>query len=199
MGPVASLSPGTHTLRATTSMRVFPRICRARGQSVVEFALVLPLLLVILLAVADFARVYTTMLSVESAAREAADFGTFGAERWRPDSYATYTVPEMQRRVCVATKNLAEYAGPDEDCGNPTMTYCLTPSDGGSCGPVDPIYACENPSRENPCRLTVTVNYQFRPFAPLRIQMLGMEIGFPSSITISRSSTFAMTDIQVTP
>jgi Flp pilus assembly protein TadG len=172
---------------------------RPRGQSVVEFALVLPLLLVLLLAVADFARIYTTMLSVESAAREAADYGTFGAERWRTDSYAVVTVPEMQRRVCVATRNLADYAGPDSGCTNPTMSYCLTPSEGVACGPVDPVHACDNPNRENPCRLTVTVDYQFRPFAPLRIQMLGMEFGFPSSITVSRSSTFAMTDIQVAP
>jgi Flp pilus assembly protein TadG len=175
------------------------RIQRARGQSVVEFALVLPLLLVLLVAVADFARIYTTMLSVESAAREAADYGTFGAERWRADSYAIVTVPEMQRRVCVATKNLAEYAGPDDGCSNPTMTYCLTPSEGEGCGPVNPGSACENPNRADPCRLTVTVSYEFRPFAPLRIQMLGIELGFPSSITVRRSSTFAMTDIMVAP
>jgi Flp pilus assembly protein TadG len=172
---------------------------RARGQSVVEFALVLPLLLVLLLAVADFARIYTTMLSVESAAREAADFGTFGAERWRTDSYATYTVPEMERRACLATKNLPEYVGTDDSCTNPTLTYCLTPSEGGACGPVDPVAACDNPNRENPCRLTVTVSYDFHMLVPFHIEVAGMEFGFPSTIRINRDSTFAMTDIQVAP
>ena len=60
---------------------------RRSGQSVVEFALVLPILVILMLAVVDLARIYTTMLTVESAAREAADFGTFGSQKWDPSVY----------------------------------------------------------------------------------------------------------------
>ena len=44
-----------------------------RGQSFVEFALVLPLLLVLLLGIADFGRVFHAGIVVESAARNAAE------------------------------------------------------------------------------------------------------------------------------
>jgi hypothetical protein len=44
-----------------------------RGQSLVEFALVLPMLLVLLLGVADFGRVFAAGITMESAARDAAE------------------------------------------------------------------------------------------------------------------------------
>jgi hypothetical protein len=44
-----------------------------RGQSLVEFALVLPLLLVFLLGVADFGRVFTAGITIEAAARNGAE------------------------------------------------------------------------------------------------------------------------------
>ena len=48
---------------------------RAAGQSVAEFALVLPVMLLILVAVADFSRVFTAIITVEAATRDAAEAG----------------------------------------------------------------------------------------------------------------------------
>ena len=45
----------------------------SRGQSFVEFALILPLLLVLLLGIADFGRVFNAGIVVESATRNAAE------------------------------------------------------------------------------------------------------------------------------
>jgi len=51
-----------------------PKLDRSRrGQSFVEFALVLPLLLVLLLGIADFGRVFYAGIVVESSARNAAE------------------------------------------------------------------------------------------------------------------------------
>ena len=46
---------------------------RPRGQSLTEFALVFPLLLVLLLTVADFGRIFAAGITIESAARAAAE------------------------------------------------------------------------------------------------------------------------------
>lgn len=45
----------------------------ARGQSLVEFALLLPLLMVLFLGIADFGRVFQSGISIEAAARNAAE------------------------------------------------------------------------------------------------------------------------------
>ena len=45
----------------------------SRGQSLVEFALVLPMLLVMLLGIADFGRVFAAGITMEAAARNAAE------------------------------------------------------------------------------------------------------------------------------
>lgn len=161
-------------------------------------------MVLVLLATVDFARVYTTMMSVESAAREAADYGTtLGAGKWQGGAPMDGTVVEMQRRACVAASDLPDYADSDSDpgngCTNPAFVYCMTATVGGACGAVDPADGCDVPTRAQPCTVTVTLTHVFRLFAPLSIQVGGGEFGFPSTITIVRDSTFAMTDIDIAP
>ncbi len=178
---------------------------RERGQSVVEFALVLPLLLVVLLAILDFSRIYATMTSVESAAREAADYGTtLGAGHWQPGTPAALTVAEMSKRACVAASDLPDYedtgGDPTDGCENPAFNICLTPTIGGTCYRLVDLPSdanCEDPLRAVPCTVTVTLTHTFKLISPFRIEFLGVEIGVPSSITFTRDSTFAMTDIDL--
>jgi len=56
----------------------------ARGQSLVEFTLILPIVLILLLAVADFGRIFATGITLESAARTAAE--TAASEYVREDA-----------------------------------------------------------------------------------------------------------------
>jgi hypothetical protein len=53
-------------------------------------------------AVADFARLYTTMTTIESAAREAADYGSFDSSYWTDP---TSTQAQMTHRACMASSN----------------------------------------------------------------------------------------------
>jgi Flp pilus assembly protein TadG len=170
----------------------------------VEFALVAPLMILLLFGILDLARIYTTMMSVESAAREAADYSTeYGAGRWQVGAKDT-TVTEMRRRACVASSNLPDYVGidadadgTDEDCSNPGFSYCITPAVGGTCGAYNEADACDNTTREPPCSVTVSLTYTFHLFVPFHLDFFGVQLGLPNAINFDRDSTFAMTDITV--
>ena len=47
-----------------------------KGQNLVEFALVLPVLIVLLLGIMEFGMIFNAQLTLENAAREGARFGT---------------------------------------------------------------------------------------------------------------------------
>jgi hypothetical protein len=159
----------------------------------------------------DLARIWTTMMSVESAAREAADYGTFyGAEGWQTSASAL-TVDEMQLRACVAASDLPDFTWNDtnanggvdlgEACTNPTFDWCLTWDSSLPCDkayPVDPAAdKCDNPDRDPPCTVTVRLQHDFHLFVPFNIDFFGVKLGLPATLPFERDSTFAMTDIDV--
>jgi Flp pilus assembly protein TadG len=169
-----------------------------RGQSVVEFAITVPLLFFMLLAIVDFSRVFTTMLTVEAAAREAADFGTQYPWYWRgdptdPASNAGKTVQGMRDRACVASKHLTDYVGPDNGCSNPSFSYVIDPPTG-----VD-IDDCWQVARaDEPCNVIVTLDFTFHLIAPVNIPWIGGgHLGFPSTLNFQRTSVFAISDFQI--
>lgn len=163
---------------------------RPRGQSLVEFALVVPLLLLFFVAVADFARLYTTMTTIESAAREAADYGSFQSAYWTDEPGVRV---QMTHRACLASSTLPDYDGTTDamaaTCSNPTVAIALDPPDSVSCSVS---------TREPPCRVTATLTYDFHLILPLHIDLGGgQSFGFPDHLTFERASTFAMTDLQL--
>lgn len=164
----------------------------------VEFALVLPILVFLMLAVVDFSRIFTTMLSVESAAREAADFGTFGSQKWN-DAIVQMPVDgteaKMRLRACTASSDLPDYVGPDDNCTNPDFSYQLSLDKGATWVPYSPALGCDDALREPPCWLRVTLSYDFKVIVPMNIQFLDRTLGLPSTLTFERSSIFAMTDL----
>ena len=159
-----------------------------RGQSVVEFTIVLPVLLMVLIAIGDLARVYASMITLESAAREAADwgangFGPYGASgKWAPTEVGT-TVAQMERRACTPALNLPDFApagGDGSICSNPSFACTLADPDNGVSGPCAAVATCYDPTglRTLPCTLEVTLTYDFKLMFP------------PSTITFVRDSTF---------
>jgi hypothetical protein len=168
----------------------------SRGQSLVEFALVLPIALLLLVAVADMARLYTTMITVESAAREAADFGAYGSPNW-DDANEASTLVAMEARACVASRYLDGYVGSGTTCSNPTVTITLM-EPGGI--PADASSGCEDPARPGgPCEVQVDLDYTFDLIMPLALDVAGHRFGLPESLDFTRSSVFANSDFVAAP
>ena len=165
------------------------------GQSVVEFALVLPLLLFLVVAIADFGRLYNSAIAVEAAAREAADYGAFTNMNWIPGN-VDVTVADMQYRACAgaAGSHLEGYATTDptnRTCTNPTFSCTLerggssTPCSGstGSVNGAD----CAAPATEPACTVHVRLDYEFRV-------ILGLA-SLPDSVHIGRDSRFRVSNL----
>jgi Flp pilus assembly protein TadG len=170
---------------------------RERGQSLVEFSLVVPLLFFMLLAILDFSRIFTAQLTIESAAREAADFGTQYPGYWEgdpndPTSNAGKTVQGMIERACTASKHQTDYVGPDTACTNPTFNYAIDPPTG-----VNPEDCHAIARTAEPCNITVTLDYTFHLIAPVNILWFDGTLGFPSTLAFQRTSTFAISDFQI--
>jgi len=72
---VAEAAPGRHMKVFAHRHRHALRARDPRGQGMVEFAMILPLLLVLLLGVADFGRFFQAGIVMESASRAAAEAG----------------------------------------------------------------------------------------------------------------------------
>ncbi len=171
------------------------------GQSVVEFALVLPLMLIMLLAIVDLARIYTTMMSVESAAREAADYGTtLGAGKWQDGLRRTEPSRDAASCLCrcqrPARLRRSRFRSDDRRLHQPDL-HLHDRSTGGSCSAS--TARLRRSARDPPCIVTVTLGYDFSLLAPLHFEFMGVQYGFPSTLSFERDSTFAMTDIGVAP
>jgi len=168
-----------------------------RGQSVVEFALVFPLLLVLVLAVGDFGRIYTSLVAVEAAAREAADLGAFDPGNWNtalsPGNPAQ-TVVRMERAACTAaaTSHLDGYAEPagtvgHATCTNPTMACWLEEagSPAVSCATyVGGAGGCGDTATDPPCVVHVQLTYEFDTFVQAPF--------LPTTVTFVRDARFAV-------
>ena len=158
-----------------------------RGQGLAEFALIVPLMFLLAVAVGDFGRLFNAAVATESAAREAADYGAFlGSGAWSSaQSPWTANETEMRLRACTAMTGQTDFENAAGTCsGNPVMTWRLEDATGASPPTVDCATLI---GLVPPCRIHVTVTYVFRPLIPIP--------PIPGSLTLVRDSWFAISDL----
>lgn len=125
---------------------------RTRGQSLVEFALVLPLMLLLLMVAVDFSRAYLGWINLHNAAREAANYAALNPRGW---TGATGVVAIQDRYASLIT---------DE-------TTAI------NCGVVAPVAPPTFPSGDTlGGDAIVTINCQFRPITPLITEIIGTNL-----------------------
>lgn len=133
---------------------------RESGQSLVEFALILPVLVLILMGVFDFGRAFFAYNAISNGAREGARYGVIHPTRRDSDGLAPY-----DEENTIEEKAAAQTFILDMDEIDIQVTF---PSGTDQRG--DPI--------------TVTVTYDFRAITPLIGDIIGNPLTLQSSATM---------------
>jgi Flp pilus assembly protein TadG len=99
------------------------RRTRSRGQSVAEFALLLPVMLAFLGLTIDFARVFQAWITLESATRDAAEYAATNS------TTSSDALTKAKKTICLQAQNIPGFqksglASPNdvEQCTSPTVT-----------------------------------------------------------------------------
>jgi len=142
-----------------------------RGQALVEFAVILPLLVLLLVMAIDFGRVFFGWVALQNAARIGSDYAATHADAWdgtpsadeanEQDEYRTRVLEDMQ------------------------AINCLPPGGGTwNVGDIpDPVFA----SFDDGALASVTLNCSFGLLTPLA------ETVFGGPVSIAANSEFAVT------
>ena len=152
---------------------------RTRGQGLVEFALIAPVVLVLLLVTIDFGRALYGWVVLQNSARIAANFAALNPDGWNPgagiqvvkDRYEAQITQDLQAANC-------ESFGSGGGTGTaPDPTFVDGPDQPDPAGPVDTNYGVGDLAR-------VTLECKFHPITPIISALVG------NNFTLGASSEF---------
>jgi Flp pilus assembly protein TadG len=93
---------------------------RERGQALLEFALVVPIFLVLVFGIVDFGWALKTWITVTNSAREGARFGAVG---WAPGTYPTNCNESAADDITVVGRTCSTLAADLADLRSVSATY----------------------------------------------------------------------------
>lgn len=149
-----------------------------RGQALVEFAIILPLLALLLVMALDFGRVFFGWIALQNAARVAADFAAGNSSTWGTDDsqlYQRLVIDDMQAINC---------APPPPDTDGKWDTADIP----------DPVFIDMNANddeMDDGDHAQVTLDCRFDVITPLASAIVG------SPVKLSATATFAINQILI--
>jgi hypothetical protein len=191
---------------------------RARGQSLVEFVLVMPIIFVLLITIGDFGRYFASGVNLESAARASAEVAAQEYNRQLATAGISpdYTVVHRAAwsSVCDETKGLPNmtYNGSAVECdGVPTIVCvhdgvdpdCSNQYNGAggfaaNCASFDPGVAPSNAQAggsETSMYVEVRVCYRFNTFFDITLPFIGGAIApLSGDWILERTRMFTVAD-----
>lgn len=144
------------------------RLSGDSGQAVVEFVLLFPLVLVLLLTIVEFGFALHTYVTINNAASEAARYAAVGNEPNNAVTCATGTTdPSIEERAVDASGTLLT-------CSDVTVTYQKIVS---------------SPGFARGDGVAVHINYTYTPVTPLGALLSAFSFGtLPSTLTMTACS-----------
>jgi Flp pilus assembly protein TadG len=163
-----SVEPAGRRRSGRVARRIFSVLeNRRRGQSTVEFALILPVLLLLGLIAVDFGRIYLGYINLQNMARIAANFAANNPNAWIPGNTIPATITKYQNQI------IADAAA----------TNCaLNPST-----PVDPTFTDATGNgkvRDLGDKVSVSLTCRFTVLTPIIANIVG------GTVNVSASSVF---------
>jgi Flp pilus assembly protein TadG len=160
---------------------------RRAGQSMVEMAMVLPVLALLTFGLLDFGRAYYFQVSITNAAREGARVGILNIYTGpqnptcsTSNNWATCPV-QNDAGIIAAVNNELTYSGI-----SPTSVSICPPHDstGSTAGCADTSNRVNNWVAQNPTNYYIIVNvtYDFQLFTPLMQELVGNPVHMSVSV-----------------
>jgi len=167
-----------------------------QAQTIVEFALMFPIILLILYGTMEFSRYMQAYLTVQHAAREGARYAVTGRSiTGDPDDRPASIVAKA--RAAASGLRIAPRADTPAYEANPNLPNDLDVW----LNPEDAVDPDTRPKPFTPEPITVTVTYNFEPLFPIHIPTVGGDITIlPNLLTVVGQATMIVERIdRVTP
>lgn len=149
------------------------RHASGHGSALVELAVVLPVLVVLLVGTADFARVFYLTLELTNAARAAAQYGTYDIGKFNDDS-------AIQAAAVNASPNIPGFSSSNVAVSR----LCQCATDAGAFSATSPANSCSGTCSGGGhivATLTVTASKTFTPISRFP--------GIPNTLNLNRTAT----------
>lgn len=140
-----------------------------RGASIVELALIAPVMVLIVMGIIDLARGYQMQIQLENAAREGAAFA-----QTRPNAYECASSDDIVARASAEEPGVASL---------PDFRVEVFAQD-GSGDLTEPVTGCDGTAAEAGDRVRVVVSATFELLVPMVEQAVGGDIDISASADV---------------